>query len=263
MFLEDEIKDKIVKFINDEFKVNFIYLFGSFARGEGREDSDIDLAIHGESYFNQYELFTKANELSFIVKRDVQLIDLRDVSTVFAAQIVGNNEVLFSNDENTRIAYNIRAFKDYVKLNEERQVILDAIKRDNDVIYNKINIIERCRIRIKEVYDNNPQNLEDYTKQDSIILNIQRAVEACIDISMHIVSKRKLGIPQNSRDAFEVMHDNSLLSHKLLKNIKGMIGFRNIAVHNYQKLNLKVIEQVIENHLVDFEEFISEIIKVI
>lgn len=134
---------------------------------------------------------------------------------------------------------------------------------DNDVIYNKINIIERCLIRIKEVYDNNPQNLEDYTKQDSIILNIQRAVEACIDISMYIVSKRKLGIPQNSRDAFEVMHDNSLLSHKLLKNIKGMIGFRNIAVHNYQKLNLKVIEQVIENHLVDFEEFISEIIKVI
>lgn len=133
MFLEDEIKDKIIKFINDEFKVNFIYLFGSFARGEGREDSDIDLAIHGESYFDQYELFTKANELSFIVKRDVQLIDLRDVSTVFAAQIVGNNEVLFSNDENIRIAYNIRAFKDYVKLNEERQVILDAIKRDGRI----------------------------------------------------------------------------------------------------------------------------------
>jgi uncharacterized protein YutE (UPF0331/DUF86 family) len=134
---------------------------------------------------------------------------------------------------------------------------------DNDVIYNKINIIERCLIRIKEVYDNNPENLMDYTKQDSIILNIQRAVEACIDISMHVVSKKKLGIPQNSRDAFEVMHHNGLLSNKLLKNIKGMIGFRNIAVHNYQKLNLKVIEQVIENHLVDFQEFISEITKVI
>lgn len=133
MFLEDQIKKNIVKFINDEFKVNFIYLFGSFARGEGREDSDIDLAIHGESCFDQYELFTKANELSFIVKRDVQLIDLRDVSTVFAAQIVGNNELLFSKDENIRIAYDIRAFKDYVKLNEERQVVLDAIKRDGRI----------------------------------------------------------------------------------------------------------------------------------
>lgn len=132
---------------------------------------------------------------------------------------------------------------------------------DNDVIYNKINIIERCLIRIKEVYDNNPENLMNYTKQDSIILNIQRVVEACIDISMYIVSKKKLGIPQNSRDAFEVMHNNDLLSDKMLKSIKGMIGFRNIAVHNYQKLNLKVIEKVIENHLVDFEAFISEVNK--
>lgn len=134
---------------------------------------------------------------------------------------------------------------------------------DKDILYNKINIIERCIIRIKEVYDNNPENLMDYTKQDSIILNIQRAVEACIDISMHVVSKRKLGIPQNSRDAFEVMNNNGLLSDKSLKNIKGMIGFRNIAVHNYQKLNLKVIEKVIEYHLEDFDEFISEVSKLL
>lgn len=71
----------------------------------------------------------------------------------------------------------------------------------NDVIYNKFSIIERCIIRVKEVYDNKPDNLLDYTKQDSIILNIQRAVEACIDISMDIVSQKKLGIPQNSRYA--------------------------------------------------------------
>ncbi|KOR25692.1 DUF86 domain-containing protein [Clostridium sp. L74] len=129
----------------------------------------------------------------------------------------------------------------------------------NDVLYNKKSIIERCLIRIKEVYDNNPENLKDYTKQDSIILNIQRAVEACIDISMYIVSKEKLGIPQNSRDAFEVMNHNGLISDDLLKEIKGMIGFRNIAVHNYQKLNLNVIQKVIEEHLGDFEEFLYEV----
>lgn len=131
----------------------------------------------------------------------------------------------------------------------------------NDVIYNKFSIIERCIIRVKEVYDNTPDNLKDYTKQDSIILNIQRAVEACIDISMHIVSKKKLGIPQNSRDAFEVLNHAGIISDELLKKIKGMIGFRNIAVHNYQKLNLEVLQKVIENHLNDFEEFLYEINK--
>ncbi|WP_454054851.1 type VII toxin-antitoxin system HepT family RNase toxin [Clostridium sp. Marseille-Q7071] len=133
----------------------------------------------------------------------------------------------------------------------------------NDVLYNKISIIERCLIRIKEVYDNNPENLKDYTKQDSIILNIQRVVEACIDISMHIVSKKKLGIPQNSRDAFEVLNVNGIINDILLNKIKGMIGFRNIAVHNYQKLNLEVLEKVIENHLGDFEEFVAAVNKFI
>ncbi|MDQ0178297.1 uncharacterized protein YutE (UPF0331/DUF86 family) [Bacillus chungangensis] len=58
----------------------------------------------------------------------------------------------------------------------------------NDVILNKINVIERCLIRIKEVYANDPSNLQDYTKQDSIVLNIQRACQASIDLAMHIVS---------------------------------------------------------------------------
>ena len=72
----------------------------------------------------------------------------------------------------------------------------------NDVILNKISVIERCIKRINEEYDNNPENLKNYTKQDSIILNIQRACEASIDLAMHIVSEKKLGIPQNSRDDY-------------------------------------------------------------
>lgn len=127
---------------------------------------------------------------------------------------------------------------------------------DKDILYNKIGIIERCLIRVDEVYDKNPENLEDYTKQDSIVLNVQRAVEATIDIAMYIVSERKLGIPQNSRDAFEVLFHNEIISDEVLENLKNMIGFRNIAVHNYQELNLDILRKVIENNLENFNEFI-------
>lgn len=130
-----------------------------------------------------------------------------------------------------------------------------------DVLYNKISIIERCLIRVREVYNNNPDNLADYTKQDSIVLNIQRAVEATIDIAMYIVSNKKLGIPQNSRDAFEVLNENNIIDDEMLKKLKSMIGFRNIAVHNYQNLNLEVLQKVVENHLKDFEDFVYEINK--
>lgn len=73
----------------------------------------------------------------------------------------------------------------------------------DDVVYNKIAIIERCLQRIHEEYQENQENLRNYTKQDSIILNIQRACEASIDLAMHIVALKGLGIPQNSRDAFD------------------------------------------------------------
>lgn len=134
---------------------------------------------------------------------------------------------------------------------------------ENDVIYNKIETIERCINRINEVYDNCFENLSDYTKQDSIILNILRACEAAIDLSMHIVLEKKLGIPQNSRDAFEVLNVNMVLDDKLTKKMKAMVGFRNIAVHNYKSINLKVVKMIIENNLEDFTEYIKAITKLL
>ena len=85
----------------------------------------------------------------------------------------------------------------------------------NDVILNKISIIERCIHRIHDVYDNDPSNLKDYTKQDSIILNIQRACEACIDLAMHIVAEKRLGLPQTSREAFDLLQDQLIIDEEV------------------------------------------------
>ena len=131
----------------------------------------------------------------------------------------------------------------------------------NDVIYNKIEIIERCVKRINEEYGNDPENLKNYTKQDSIILNIQRAVEACIDLAMHIVAKKALGIPQNSRDAFEILENYGIIDNSLAKRLGAMVGFRNIVVHNYQIVNIAIVKDVIEKHMLDLLEFKEEILK--
>ncbi len=131
----------------------------------------------------------------------------------------------------------------------------------DDVLLNKIAIIERCIKRIKEEYQNNPANLKNYTKQDSIILNIQRACESCIDSAMHLVSIKKLGIPQNSRDSFELLAENQIIDQQLKNRLTAMVGFRNIAVHNYQEINIKIIENIIEKHLPDFLDFRDVMLK--
>ncbi|ALA57269.1 hypothetical protein NITMOv2_0834 [Nitrospira moscoviensis] len=72
----------------------------------------------------------------------------------------------------------------------------------DDVILSKAASIERCLRRIEEEYAGDQRNLvANQTKQDAIILNLQRACETAIDLAMYVVSQRKLGVPQDSRDA--------------------------------------------------------------
>lgn len=125
----------------------------------------------------------------------------------------------------------------------------------NDVILNKVSIIERCLKRVNEEYANTPSNLKNYTIQDSIVLNIQRACEASIDLAMHIVAEKKLGLPQTSRDAFSFLEENGILSSDLSNRMKAMVGFRNIAVHDYQELNLVILQNILEAHLDDFTKY--------
>lgn len=132
----------------------------------------------------------------------------------------------------------------------------------NDLIYNKIETIERCTIRIHDVYENSSKNLQNYTKQDSIILNIQRACEACIDLAMHIVSEKKLGIPKISREAFDLLEKNNMIDTSIANSMKAMIGFRNIAVHDYQSINIQILQAIIEEHLEDFKMFTKQILKI-
>lgn len=131
----------------------------------------------------------------------------------------------------------------------------------NDVILNKISVIERCINRVKVVYENNTETLKDYTKQDSIILNIQRACEASIDLAMHIVAEQKLGLPQTSRDAFDMLHGAFIIDENTVKRLKAMVGFRNIAVHDYQTVNIDILQQIVTNHLEDFTDYTKQILK--
>jgi len=127
----------------------------------------------------------------------------------------------------------------------------------DDVLINKVAQIERCLHRIEEVYQKDAANLVDYTKQDSIILNLQRAIEAAIDSAMRIVRIKKLGIPQTSRDAFSMLKDAKMLREGLGINLMSMVGFRNIAVHDYQNLNLGILKEIIEVRLIDIKEFVE------
>ncbi len=131
----------------------------------------------------------------------------------------------------------------------------------SDVILNKAATIERCLRRIEEEYGNDSDNLKNYTRQDSIILNIQRACEAAIDIAMHIISEKNLGIPQSSREVFDILCNNNLIDENMANKLKAMVGFRNIAVHDYQAINIAIVQQIIKKDLADLKKFTKVIVR--
>jgi uncharacterized protein YutE (UPF0331/DUF86 family) len=132
----------------------------------------------------------------------------------------------------------------------------------SDVLLNKVAIIERCLGRVKAEYQGHEEELEtNFTRQDSIILNLQRACEASIDAAMHLVRVKKLGVPQESREAYDMLFEAGLIEASLRDKLKAMVGFRNIAVHDYRKLNLAVVRSIVENRLGDFRAFAAAVLK--
>ena len=130
----------------------------------------------------------------------------------------------------------------------------------DDILVNKTATIRRCIKRINEEYLGHEQELEDnYTRQDSIILNLERASQASIDLSSHLIRIKKLGVPKTSREVFELLQEQHILSSETAETMKKMVGFRNIAVHDYQNISLAIVKNIIEHHLSDFEGFIKDI----
>lgn len=126
----------------------------------------------------------------------------------------------------------------------------------DDVLLNKIASIERCLKRVEEEYRGHEKEFHgNLTRQDSIVLNLLRACEASVDLAMHLVRTKKLGLPQESREAFTLLEQSGMLDAELAARMRAMVGFRNIAVHDYQKLSLDVVQSILEKHLDDFRRY--------
>lgn len=131
--IDNKYLEQINKFLIEKLEPFIIYIFGSSVKGAFREDSDVDIAFFSNRDFSEYEIFMMAQELADILKRDVDLINLKNASTVFKAQIIGNGEVIYCKDDIRRMYFEMRAFKEYAFLNEEREIILENIKKRGNV----------------------------------------------------------------------------------------------------------------------------------
>lgn len=132
----------------------------------------------------------------------------------------------------------------------------------NDIVLNKKESIERCICQVRRYYAtaSDLDFEDDYMKQDSIAINLQRACEQCIDLANHTIKTRKLGLPKDSKESFRLLATARIIPNELAKNLEGMVGFRNILVHEYQRMDIGLMIEVIEKHLDDLILFTNHIV---
>ncbi len=132
----------------------------------------------------------------------------------------------------------------------------------DDVLINKAATIERCVARAQEEFDHDPTTFgTNFSRQDAAVMNIQRACEAALDMGHHIIRRDRLGVPQSARDVFDILAQAKWIDQALSESLKRMVGFRNIAVHDYQKLLMPITVKVITEHLVEFLQYSEQMLK--
>lgn len=133
----------------------------------------------------------------------------------------------------------------------------------NEIILNKKISIERCIEQIGQYYalDNGLPFEADHLKQDAIAMNLQRACELAIDIANHLIKTKKLGLPQDSRESFTLLQRAGLISVERMNTLQAMVGFRNILVHEYKKLDLHIMVEVIEHRMRELLDFANAALK--
>ena len=131
---------------------------------------------------------------------------------------------------------------------------------DRVILTEKLESLRRC---IQRIDDKKPDNInvliQSLDLQDILVINLTRAVQLCVDIGSHIISTANKPSPQTMSEVFTTLNELDIITSDTCEQLKKSIGFRNIAVHNYEAINWEIVYAICQNSLRDFRRFAQEI----
>jgi uncharacterized protein YutE (UPF0331/DUF86 family) len=132
---------------------------------------------------------------------------------------------------------------------------------DSDLILAKAGSVKRHLSRVIEKRNTDLQSfLEDIDRQESILFNLQMAVQNCIDIAAHIISEEGFGVPGSTNEMFYLLEENGYLDRNLTEKMVKAVGLRNLIVHEYSKIELEQIFELAQNDIKDLNEYLVAIL---
>ena len=135
---------------------------------------------------------------------------------------------------------------------------------DKKVIEEKLISLNRCLDRIKLHTPATVEALQsDFDTQDIICLNIQRAVQISVDIAAHILAEQLHEQTPTMAETFLALSRHGLLDSQLASRLAKAVGFRNIAVHEYNTLDMNILYSIITKEIGCFYEFSDTVLRIV
>jgi uncharacterized protein YutE (UPF0331/DUF86 family) len=131
---------------------------------------------------------------------------------------------------------------------------------DRNVVTAKLAVVDRCIARIEEVHGGGRPELRPVDVDDITAINLQRAVQAAIDLATHVVSTEGYGTPDSTSDAFSLLERRGVLDSGLAGRLRRMVGFRNIAIHDYQSVDPAIVARIVDQRLGDLRALGARIV---
>jgi uncharacterized protein YutE (UPF0331/DUF86 family) len=132
---------------------------------------------------------------------------------------------------------------------------------DRETVLAKLALIERCLSRITEVRGARRAGLLPIDVEEITLLNLQKAVQAVIDLATHVVAAEGYGMPDSQASVFTLLENHGLIEPELAGRLRKMVGFRNIMVHEYETVDPAIVEAIAEHHLGDLRAFGSRVVE--
>lgn len=131
---------------------------------------------------------------------------------------------------------------------------------DQLVVERKIESLRKCITRVEQRCPATLDELKtDLDAQDVLVLNLTRSVQLCVDISMHILSTLNRPVPETMGQSFTELAAASVIDKALAEALCKSVGFRNVAIHNYEEINWAIVFSIARNKLNDFKQFVTQI----
>ena len=124
---------------------------------------------------------------------------------------------------------------------------------DEDVVLAKFSNVRKTVAAIRLVNGPEHERVDEWIRFDATVLNLQRAVEALLDLANHLISANGWELPRDGRHAFSILAEKGLLPAPSVELARAMVGFRNIAVHDYAALDPEVVRGIVRDRLGDLE----------